>query len=357
MKPRIVILSAFATPFRSGAEACSEEVPTILRDRYDFTIVTAKLRRDLPRSDRLGNGIAVVRVGMGMKIDKWLFPFIAPFAARRLKPDIIHAVLESFAGLALVFCRWICPSAKRILTCQSTNTSLFLRAMHRSADALTVISNVLLERAESLGREDAVLIPNGMHVARLQEAVGRIPRVAGRVLFVGRLEQMKGIDTLLRAFAALRIEHISHLRIVGGGSLCSSLEALARELGIADRVTFVGFVPVPAIYEEFAAAEIFAGLSRSEALGNVFLEAQAAGCAVVGTRVGGIPDSVTDGETGLLVPPDDPAAAREALERLINDAGLREKLSDAGREHAKKYDWSVIAERYAEVYESVRKSS
>jgi glycosyltransferase involved in cell wall biosynthesis len=229
--------------------------------------------------------------------------------------------------------------------------------MHRSADALTVISNVLLERAESLGREDAVLIPNGMHVARLQEAVGRIPRVAGRVLFVGRLEQMKGIDTLLRAFAALRIEHISHLRIVGGGSLCSSLEALARELGIADRVTFVGFVPVPAIYEEFAAAEIFAGLSRSEALGNVFLEAQAAGCAVVGTRVGGIPDSVTDGETGLLVPPDDPAAAREALERLINDAGLREKLSDAGREHAKKYDWSVIAERYAEVYESVRKSS
>jgi glycosyltransferase involved in cell wall biosynthesis len=144
-----------------------------------------------------------------------------------------------------------------------------------------------------------------------------------------------------------------HVRIVGGGSLRRSLEELAEQLHIADRVTFVGFVSVPAVYGEFAAAEIFAGLSRSEALGNVFLEAQAAGCAVLGTAVGGIPDSVKDGVTGLLVPPDDPRVAAEAMARLIGDPSLRQRLSEAGKRHASSYDWKVIAQRYGEVYDAL----
>src|SRR3989339_699112 len=88
---RIVVLSTFATPFRSGAEACAEEVPQALKDRFNFTIVTARLRRDLPKRDSIG-GVPVVRVGIGRPLDKWLFPILAPLAVRRLKTDIIHAV-------------------------------------------------------------------------------------------------------------------------------------------------------------------------------------------------------------------------------------------------------------------------
>ena len=347
---KIVILSAFLSPYRSGAEACVEEVSALLKNRYDLTIVTARLDRALPAEDVTEGGVRVVRVGLGHPIDKWLFPVLGPLAARRLKPDVLHAVLESYAGLALVKSRVLVPGARRLLTCQSTNTRLLLRMIHRAAHRVTAISTPLVERARRFGAP-AVLIPNGIPLAAIEQERACGPRRPRSVLFVGRLEPMKGVDTLLRAFARLPAE--ASLRIVGEGSLRDELERLAGELRLGDRVTFTGRLTGVHVLREYANAEIFCGLSRSEALGNVFLEAQASGCAVVATRVGGIPDAVQDGETGLLVPPDDVDAAADALRMLLGDAALRVRLGEAGRTHAAAYDWAAIAERYAAVYDTL----
>ncbi len=359
MKPRIIILSAFLTPFRSGAEACAEEVPQLLKDQFDFTIVTARLgRAPHPSSLPNGEGIDVIRIGIGHPIDKWLFPFLAPFAVRSLcHPEhsrrvIIHAVLESFAGLAMVFCKLLCPRTKTILTCQSTNTSLLLGLMHRSADRVTAISSVLVERAKRFGRDDVVRIPNGIHVAAFEEARKRYQKVPGRILFVGRLEKMKGVDTLLTAFEeAIGDKRLANsniqLHIVGDGSQSSSLTADRSSL---NRVTFLGRLDGEALFREYAEAEIFCALPRSEALGNVFLEAQAAGCAVIATNVGGIPDIVEDGVTGILIPVDDASAAADAMQKLLSDATLRTLLVQAGIDNAKQYDWQGIAKKYAELY-------
>lgn len=383
MKKKIVILSAFLTPFRSGAEACAEEVPLRLKDRYEFTIVTARFRSSLSRSSFLDveKRVRVIRVGLGLPIDKWLFPFLAPFVIRNLKPDVIHAILESFAGLALLFSRLTYPSAKRILTLQSTNLRLFTSSLqndslplrvlmtavsripkviariiffgpiHGSAHRITAISTARGEQAKRYGTV-IQLIPNGILLHDLQEAVASHPVIDDRILFAGRLEQMKGVDTLLAAFARVAEKHpTAHLVIVGDGSLRRNLEALQPALLKQGRIAFRGYLPPQRIAAEFAQASIFCGLSRSEALGNVFLEAQAAGCAVVATHVGGIPDIVTDGITGLLVPPDDVSAAAAALNRLLRDDALRGALSEAGKKNAEAYDWDVIAEEYAKVYE------
>lgn len=350
MKKRLTILSAFLSPYRSGAEAMVEEVATRLTDQFDVTIVTARLQRSSPRHDHLQKA-RVIRVGIGLPIDKYLFPFLAPFAARSLKPDIVHAVLESYAGLALALCRFIVPHAKRVLTLQSTNTSFLLGPIHRSAHIITAISHALVERAKQFGRSDVVLIPNGIDLQLIRKACAAHPKDSGCVLFAGRLEPMKGVDVLLKAFAKaiVGLSPDIHLRIVGDGSQATTLKNLAKELEIDHRVTFTGRVDHQAVLHEFARAEIFCGLSRSEALGNVFLEAQASGCAVVATNVGGIPDIVKDGESGVLVPPDDADASARAIRLLLSDPWLRAKLSIAAQRGMEKYDWQVITGKYSRV--------
>ena len=354
MKPRVVILSAFASPFRSGAEACAEEVARELSSRFDIVIVTAKLRRDLPRSSVLPTGVPVIRVGFGVPLDKWLFPLLAPIAAYRLRPTIVHAVLESYAGMALLGCAVLCRKAKRILTCQSTNTRLLLRFQHSLADQVTAISSVLVERARRLGRSDVSKIPNGVALSLVEKLRPGEVRVPSSILFVGRLETVKGVDTLLDAFALIIDKFPSaHLRVVGDGSQRAALQARHPLLTESGRVTFVGALPPQGVFQEMLRAEIFCGLSRSEALGNVFLEAQACGCAVLASNVGGIPDVVLDGKTGLLVQPGHKQVAAASLERLLTDTALRIQLSQAGMAHAVQYDWSIIAGRYGVLYEQL----
>src|SRR3989338_11439240 len=96
MKPRLIILSAFLSPFRSGAEACAEEVALRLSDRYGITIVTARLRGDLPREDFLRGKVKVVRVGLGFGFDKWLFPFLAPIHIWMLMRRFLSPFLPLF---------------------------------------------------------------------------------------------------------------------------------------------------------------------------------------------------------------------------------------------------------------------
>ncbi len=366
---KLVILSAFLSPYRSGAEAMVEEVSVRLADEFDITIITARLRRDLPVHDRLTpacpagrpspspdrrgekSQVKIIRVGVGLPFDKWLYPFLAPLTVRSLRPDIVHAVLETFAGLALLLCR---SSARTILTLQTTNRTFLKGMIVRSPHVVTAISEDLARIARSLGRTDVTLIRNGIDLTGINAACEKIPKDSGCVLFVGRLEPMKGIDTLLRAFAqAIKgLDPAVHLRIVGRGSQLPALSALARDLEIDHRVRFVGYVAGSKLFDEYAKAEIFVGLSRSEALGNVFLEAQSAGCAVLTTRVGGIPEIVLDTETGLLVPPDDIDSAATELRRLLTDTSLRALLANAAKKHAQQYGWDDIASRYRKIYAS-----
>lgn len=347
MHNRVVILSAFLSPFRSGAEACAEEVPLALRNDFEFIIITARLRKDLPQYDKLQGSIPVIRVGFGNAFDKWLYPFLAAREAKKHSPAVVHGILETFAGFGLLLCKWTVPKAKRILTLQTTNRTFLKTAIIRSADQVTAISSLLVDRAKKAGKT-AQLIPNGIPLQALLDASQWHKKVPGSVLFVGRLEHMKGVDTLLKAFASVPTP--AHLRIVGDGSQRTTLEALAQSLGLADRVTFIGKLAAPKLYDEYAQAEIFCGLSRSEALGNVFLEAQAAKCAVIATNIGGIPDIIDNGHEGILIESNNPQKASEALITLLSDQALRSQLAVHAQENAKRYDWSTISRKYAALY-------
>jgi len=179
----------------------------------------------------------------------------------------------------------------------------------------------------------------------MRESFG-IPPNTFLIGFVGRLHLQKGIDTLLEAFSQFAGDHTeARLLIVGDGELRSRLEIMAGSLGISGQVKFVGVrrnIP-----EILASLDLFVLPSRWEGLPLALLEAMAACLPVVATAVGGTPEVVIDGETGLLVPPGDPDALAQAIVFLIENPELRKKMGQAGRKR--------VAEHFT-IQETVRKT-
>lgn len=177
---------------------------------------------------------------------------------------------------------------------------------------------------------------------------------------VKALDQRYGIDVLLRAFAELRRrvaqEHPDlagslRLLIVGGGPEADSLRGLARELGIDGVTRFAGPVPHEEVPLYLHQMEIYVALSRLESFGVAVLEASACALPVVVSDVGGLPEVVVDGRTGIVVPGDDATAASVALVSLVTDASLRNKMGLAGRLHVEQeYSWDSSVERMEAVY-------
>ena len=190
-------------------------------------------------------------------------------------------------------------------------------------------------------RRAIAVIRNGVDVERfaprppdeaLRSSLGLPPR-APLVVAVSRLNPMKGIDDLLKAAALLegRFDEARFV-IVGDGASRRDLEEQARLLGLAGRVLFTGTrLDVAAILSQ---AAVSVAPSLSEGLSNVVLESMAAGVPVVATRVGGTPELLEDGVTGLLVPPCDAPALAGAIGRLLGDAALARRLGEAARARA-----------------------
>ncbi len=167
-----------------------------------------------------------------------------------------------------------------------------------------------------------------------------IPRRAGadlRLLSVGRLEREKGHSILLEAVSLLERRRIRMLvELVGDGSRLDSLRRQAEELGISDRVSFVGPVGQDRIREHYRGADIFCLPSLGEGIPVVLMEALASGLPVVASNTMGIPELVEDGVTGLLVSPGRPRELAAAIERLARDRSLGRRLGAAGRERVMK---------------------
>jgi D-inositol-3-phosphate glycosyltransferase len=176
------------------------------------------------------------------------------------------------------------------------------------------------------------------------------------LLYVGRLERLKGVDILLRATAALEHHEDVRLNIVGGGANSPEMERLkklAHSLGLHDQARFFGSIPQDELPYHYAAADICVLPSYYESFGLAALEAAACGRPVVASRVGGLPSVVLDGRTGYLIPWRCPGPFVERLELLLTNDVLRREMGHAARRHAATLTWEAAGEGLARVFESV----
>ena len=379
MKKRVLIFSTAYFPLVGGAEVAMKEITDRLPD-FEFHLVCAKIQRDLSSSERIGN-VYVHRVGFGHPIDKYVLPVLGPmrafFSLRSQRPNVVWSLMASYGGFAGLIYATFFRKVHFLLTLQEGDPlehyekrvgklSFAHKAIFKRADSVQAISRFLGSWATSMGFRGAPsIIPNGVTVSLFAKLISEGNRNAIRqnwgvgehekvLITTSRLSLKNGVDDVIRSLPLLPDGW--KFVIVGDGEDRAMLEDLTHELGVWDRVRFVGLCAHSDLPELLQSADVFIRPSLSEGLGNSFLEAMTAGLPVIGTPVGGIPDFLLDGQTGIFCEVRNPESIARAVQRL-EDSALREKIIQNGKLLVyEKYDWDRIAQHMKGLLEELMNS-
>jgi colanic acid/amylovoran biosynthesis glycosyltransferase len=281
---------------------------------------------------------------------------------RSARPDVIHVHWLIPQGLAAMIAA---PRVPTLVTAHGGDvygmrdpvSRRLIRAVLRHADAVTTVNTDMRDRLVELGADPrtTVVISMGAHIAEIRPLAEVAERRPGRILFVGRLVEKKGVSVLLEALRLLG-EAGYDLRVVGDGPLRSQLTSESSGLP----VELVGVLGREALAAEFGAASIAVFPSVPAASGDQdglpvsLLEAMSAGCAVVASDLPGLRDAVEDGLSGLLTAPGSAEELAAALRRLLGDPELCAKLGRAAATRSESFSVDVIGGRYVALLDEVR---
>jgi glycosyltransferase involved in cell wall biosynthesis len=286
----------------------------------------------------------------------WLVPQGFTAALARGGRERFRHVVTLHGGDAHLLGKW--PFAGALARFVSSRTDAFLAA-----------SAAVRERLDAVlqSPSDAVVQPMGVDLARFRSGpaldAAEEGLAGGYVLYVGRLQEIKGVSVLLRALARVRVRHPAlGLLVVGYGEREAALRDETRQLGLEAAVRFGGARGPDDVARALRGCRACAVPSlqladgRVEGMPTVVAEALAAGARLVATATGGIPEVVSDGENGWLCPPGDPEALAAALLRAL-DAPDAAAVAARGGEAADRFDWTRVAQRYREVFERVTREA
>jgi D-inositol-3-phosphate glycosyltransferase len=369
-------------------------------------VFTRQQNPDLPRvSHRLGANCRVIHLPAGPlkpydknQVFRHLPEFVDGIVAFAEKDKLTYHLLHShywlsgWAALALRE-RWGTPVIQMFHTLGHMKNSVAQRATDMETDLRIQVETEVMDRADWLvaatpleraqmtwlygARPEKIrVIPAGVDLNLFEpipqaEARARLglPADQQMVLFVGRIEPLKGIDTLLRAMALLVgdfpdcwQERLS-LAIIGGdpsarpdaaSAEMARLKRLRTELGISELVCFLGAQDQDTLNVYYSAAEVVVMPSHYESFGMVALEAMACGTPVIASKVGGLAFIVQDGVTGFHVPERDPEALAAKIKAILCDPSLRGQLGRQAAQWAQRYSWPVVANQIVALYDQAQ---
>ncbi len=401
---RAAMISAHTSPLATlggkdagGMNVYVRELASHLSRRgLPVDIFTRRTDPTTPESVSLCPHVNVVTItaGPAEPLDKHaLFPHLPEFASemalyalrRGVRYDVVHAHYWLSGWIAHLLRRyWATPFVQLFHTTAHMKNAVAARGDRepelrvRTERRLLALADSIIaanpgERADLIWRQGAsgakvCTVPPGVDLERFR----RQDRAACRralglndvpvVLFVGRVDPIKGIDTLLDAVVILSSDDAPGRQpciiFVGGeidaaGRPVGTLAAVARraiDLGVGAHVRFVGSQPQDELPTFYGAADVVAVPSRYESFGLVAVEAMASGTPVVASRVGGLAYTVDEEASGLLVPSNNPNELAAALRRVLSDVTFRESLSDGAFRTAQRFAWPAVAAQIAEIY-------
>lgn len=353
-----------------------EHVPHVLHDLgYGNRVVhiPAGLEVPLPKEDLASHlpefveGIRAFAESKGLQYDLihshyWM----SGLAARDLKAEWDVPIVHMFHTLGIM--------KQRVARMPDEAEGEYrLKGEHevlRLADRIVAATPAELVQLQWLYKADVrkvVIIPPGVDLTHFypiptdeaKEFIGVQP-CEQVVLFVGRIEPLKGIDTLIEAIAILRQRKVTVCLSVIGGDAEVSLDELSDEMArlqvlrekfdLQDMVTFLGRRGQDTLPYYYSASEAVVVPSHYESFGMVALESMACGTPVVASQVGGLAYLVQDGVTGFTVPVDEPQALADCLIKLLQDVSLRRRMGEQAAAFALNYDWEKIAARIVKLY-------
>ncbi|MFH1759246.1 MAG: glycosyltransferase family 4 protein [Patescibacteria group bacterium] len=355
-KKNVLILITSYWPQIGGAEIAVREITKRLGADFNFVILTIRHSRSFLKSEQIG-GVQVYRLGLGCRWDQYFYPVLAFVKSFFIDFDLVYAVSASYAGLAALLINHF-RGKEYVLNLQSGTLDSaqkrkkvgllgpLYKQIHLRASKIHAISNALKERAERLGVavDRIVVIPNGVALDEFKNFFGR--RDACQLVAVARLETVKGIEYLIKAMPLIIAkEPRVSLAIAGDGSQRMSLEKLVVELGVADRVSFLGSLERRRVVELMNSGSVFVCPSLAEGFGIVCVEAMACGLAVVGANVGGIPDIIKHGVNGFLVKSANVEQIVDAVAYLLENPLSRERLAANALTTIEQYNWNKISQK------------
>lgn len=364
---KIRVMEVLASLKRAGAERMAVSLACGLdRERFETRVVS--LFDAFPEGFEpvlAGQGIAVEHLGKRKGMDLSIYPRLMR-VYRDFRPDIIHthSYVMRYAFPASI----VHPKGRLVHTVHNVamrETEWMGRMIHRVAFAcgakpVAVAGEVARTFREVYGFDVEATIANGVDTGRiLGDGAGRSWRAANGfsendrlALSVARLDEQKNPLGLVTAFVkALFHDANWHLLLVGSGSLDEAVRSRVVELGLERRIHVMGVRAD--VREILAAADLFVMASHWEGNPMAVMEAMAAGLPVLSTAVGGVPELVEDGATGLLVPQGDSDALASAMTTLAGDTSRRAEFSKAALLRAKQFSSDAMVKKYAALFESL----